>query len=124
MLPFQSFTLGNSETSTLLPLEKMFGHGNAIIKSLPTGGAFPAEVPIFMVGGPANYGGPQAPNYSPITQPIRNPFTTTARAPPRSGYGQFGPTQQTPIRTPIRNPFTTTTRRPSYQQPAIREASR
>ena len=108
----------------------MFGRGNAITKSLPTGGAFPAEVPIFMVGGQANYGSPQSgPNYSPITQPISNPFTTTARAPPRSGYGQFGPTQgqgfqaptqQIPIRTPIRNPFTTiaTTRRPTYQ-PAI-----
>ena len=68
---FQSFTLGNAETSTLLPLEKMFGRGNAIIKSLPAAaaGPFPAEVPIFMVGGAANYGGPQAgPNYSPITQ--------------------------------------------------------
>ena len=104
MFSFQSFTLGNSETSTLLPLEMMFGRGNAITKSLPTGGAFPAEVPIFMVGGQANYGSPQSgPNYSPITQPISNPFTTTARAPPRSGYGQFAPPAQTiPIRTPIR----------------------
>ena len=32
---------------------------NAVVKSLHTGAAFPAEVPIFMVGGQANYGSPQ-----------------------------------------------------------------